>query len=409
MAGKLIAGLLFALCASGQALEQAKRAFDAGKYAEAARLFEQANRARPSCELQFYIGMARYRQGQAGDAIIAFQSAVRCDRKLMLAHLALAEAYAQRGNQNEALSAFQQALELEPRNASALRGAASIYLRAEVREKAVELLKTLVEVAPNDPQAHSDLGAAHFATGDYEAAVPRFQEALRLKPDSPAALLGLANIYLKKGEEDRAIAELQKVVRLAPAEFAPHFLLGSAYNRLGRYQDALAELQTAVKLGAGEPDVYYHLARAYGGLGNADERRAALARFAELTKKSKEDTEAKRRAMRLVDEAGALVDAGNLEEAAARLEAARELRSSDDRILFRLAGLHYDLMRDDTARNYAEEAISLAPSQWLYHYLLGLIDGRAGKIERARASLETALKLNPAAPEIRKALDVLKR
>src|SRR5262245_46166414 len=114
MACKLIAGLLLAWCAWGQALEQAKRAFDLGNYAEAARLFEQANRAAPSCELQFYIGLARYRQGQPGDAIIAFQSAVQCDPKLILAHIALAEAYAQRGNENAALTAFHQVLELEP-------------------------------------------------------------------------------------------------------------------------------------------------------------------------------------------------------------------------------------------------------------------------------------------------------
>jgi tetratricopeptide (TPR) repeat protein len=113
--------------------------------------------------------------------------------------------------------------------------------------------------------------------------------------------------------------------------------------------------------------------------------------------------------MRLVEEAAGLVETGRLQDAATRLEAARELRPADDAILFRLAGLYFDLARDDAARNYAEEAISLAPSQWLYHYLLGLIETRAGKTERARASLETALKLNPAAPEIRKALDVLKR
>jgi Flp pilus assembly protein TadD len=265
----------------------------------------------------------------------------------------------------------------------------------------------VVEVEPRDPQAHAELGAAYFATGNYEGASPQFEEALRLKQDSPDALLGLANIHLKKGEENQAIALLQKVVRTAPKEAAPHFLLGTAYNRLGRYQDALAELQSAVRLGADGPDAYYHLARAYGGLGNAEERRAALAKFAELTRKGKEDTEGQRRAGRLVDEAGTMVEAGNLQAAVAALETARELRPSDDRILFRLAGLYYDLMRDAGARSYVEEAISLAPSQWLYHYLLGLIESRSGEKRLARASLETALKLNPNASEVSKALQDL--
>src|SRR5262245_11538623 len=201
MAAKLASGFLFASIALGQPLEQAKRAFDRGDYAEAARLFEQANRAAPSCDLQFYIGMARYRQGLSGPAIVSFQSAVRCDPKLNLAHLALAEAYAARSNDNAALAALQQALDQEPRNSAALRAAASIYARSQAPAKAVELLKTLVEVEPRDPQAHSDLGAAYFGTGDYESAIPHYQAALRIKPDLPSALLGLANIHLKKGQE----------------------------------------------------------------------------------------------------------------------------------------------------------------------------------------------------------------
>jgi tetratricopeptide (TPR) repeat protein len=409
MGCKVIAGLLLASCAQPQSLEQAQRAFDAGDYEDALRLFEEANRKSPSCELQFYMGMARYRQGRPSEAMIAFQSAVQCNPRLMLAHIALAEAYLQRGNPNAALSAFNRALELEPRNSAALRGAASIYLRSKTTHKTIELLRTLVEVEPNDSEAHSDLGAAYFATGDYQNAGIQYRHALRFKPSSPAALLGLANIHLKSGEEDQALTFLEKVERAAPGDFVPHYLKGTAYNRLGRYREALEELNAALRLGAVDPEVYYHLARAYGGLGKTEERREALARFAELTRKNKEDTESQRRATRLVAEAGGMVEAGRFEEAAARLEAARELRPSDDAIVFRLAGIHFDLTRDDAARNYAEEAISLAPSQWLYHYLLGLIETRAGNTERARASLEMALKLNPAAAEVRKAIDLLKR
>ena len=51
----------------------------------------------------------------------------------------------------------------------------------------------------------------------------------------------------------------------------------------------------------------------------------------------------------LMEEAKSLVDAGNLHLAAARMEEARELRPSDDRLLFRLASLYYDLQRYDLA------------------------------------------------------------
>ena len=93
------------------------------------------------------------------------------------------------------------------------------------------------------------------------------------------------------------------------------------------------------------------------------------------------------------------MDAGDLISALAKVEEARELRPSDDTILFRLASLNFDLKRYAIARNYAEEAVSLAPSEWLYHFLLGLAESRAGHWRQARSSLEIAVKLNPTAAD----------
>ena len=187
------------------------------------------------------------------------------------------------------------------------------------------------------------------------------------------------------------------------------FLLGSAYNRLCRYQDALAELQAALRLGGNESEVYYHLARSYGGLGRQEDRRTALARFAELSKKSKEDAEAQRQVRKLVEQAKSLVDSGDLCGALARREEARELRPSDHTVLFRLASLNYDLERYDVARDYAQEAVALTPSEWLYHFLFGLIESRTGHWHQARISLEVAVRLNPSAADAYNALGEVAR
>ena len=400
----LAAGVLTAI-AWCQVLEQAKRAFDAGDYSAAAQLFEKAHKAAPRCEILFYLGMARHRLMQRDAALIAFQSSVQCNPKLVLAHLALAEAYSERGNESEALSAYNRVLALEPVNPAALRGAAAIYLRNQVNDKATALLEVLTKVDGRDQQAHTDLAAAYAATGNRDGAESQYQQALRLKPDSASALMGLGNVYLKKGEEEQAIALLQKAAQLAPNAYEPRFLLGSAYNRGSRFAEALAALESALRLGGAESaEVYYHLARTYGGLGRPDDRTKALGRFAELTRKSKEDVEAQRRAMRLVEKAASLVETGDLRTALARMEEARELRPADAQLLFRLASLHYDLARYDLARNYAQEAISLTPSAWVYHYLLGRIEKSAGRWQPARTSLETAIRLNPSAPELHNAL-----
>jgi len=400
----LLALFLVATHAWGQALEQAKRAFDRGEYAAAARLFEQAQAASPACDIRFFLGLTRYRLKEVDQALIAFRSAVECDPKLLPARLALAEAYAERHNDQEALAAFEGALQLAPRNPDALSGAANIYLKNKENEKAAGLLEVLAAVAPRDADAHAGLAAAYGAAGDRKRSEEQFRIALRLQPAHASALMGLGNLSLKNGEEDRAIELLQKAVVNAPNAFEPRFLLGSAYNRQGRYQDALSELESAIRLGGNESEVYYHLARAYGGLGRQDDRAKALARFTELTRRSKEDAETQRRALGMIEEAKTLVEAGNLHLAAARLEEARTLRPADDRLLFRLASLYFDLGRNDLARNFAQEAIAMAPSEWLYHYLAGLIAKSDGKWPEARTSLETAARLNAAAAEVQNAL-----
>jgi TolA-binding protein len=52
-------------------LDQAKRAFDQGDYAAAARLFEQVQQTSPGCDILFYLGLARYRLKQPDAALIA--------------------------------------------------------------------------------------------------------------------------------------------------------------------------------------------------------------------------------------------------------------------------------------------------------------------------------------------------
>src|SRR5258708_13715572 len=108
--------------------------------------------------------MARYRQQQVNNALIAFQEAVRCDSTLVLAHLALGEAYGAKGNDNEAIAAYESVLKLEPGNIAALHGAASAYSRDKLHLKPVEALEVLVQLDPANAQVHPDLGPTYSPT-----------------------------------------------------------------------------------------------------------------------------------------------------------------------------------------------------------------------------------------------------
>lgn len=350
----------------------------------------------PDCGRFITQGLEEYSRKEMNKALIAFRAAVQCDPKLVNAHLAIANVYAERGNQGEALAALLQVLQIEARNKLALRAASTLYLNNGLHNKALPLLETLVTVTPDSPEAHADLAAVYAAGGNRDGAEKEFRTALALKPDYFPALAGLGNVLARAGDNEGAMPLLRKAVEVQPRIYEGHFLLGSALNRLGQFEEARAELVQASKLGGeNEPQVFYQLARACGGLGKAAERKEALARFSELTRQEKENTEKQRRASAWVDEARELLNAGDLNNAVKRLELAREARPGDASLLFRLAGLHFDMGNHDVAREYAQAAISISPSTWLYHYLLGLVEQNAGRLADAKASLEVAAKLGP--------------
>lgn len=348
----------------------------------------------PDCGKHFAAGLQEYQRKDLNKALIAFRMAAQCDPKLAQAYLAIADIYAERGNDGEALAALLQALEIEPKNVQALRAAANLYLRNDEHRKALPLLETLAPLTPQSAEAHADLAAVYATKGDHKSAETEFRRALELKADYFPALAGLGNLLSRAGDDKAAMPLLRKAVQLRPKAYEGHFLLGAALNRLNQFEEARTELELASKLGgANDSRVFYQLARAWGGLGKAPERRAALARFSVLAKKQNDDEELQRKAAAWIDEARALLQAGDLENAAARLELAREVKQGDATLLFRLAGLNFDLQRYDAAREYVQAAISISPATWLYHYLLGLVERSANRLTDARASLETAAKL----------------
>ncbi len=371
-----------------------RAAFDRGDYVTAIRLFEAANRHQPECANTLYIGLARYRLRQTSEALIAFRTAIQCDPKLLPAHLAIAEAYEARGNDNEALAAYLRALSLDPYHAVALRSAANLYLKSGLHRDARPLLEKLSAQAPR-ADVLADLGAIDAARGERPTAESHFREALQLDPSYYPALTGLGNLLARAGDNEGALPLLQKAIALRPRAYEAHFLLGSALNRLSHFGEARIELEKAIQFGgAREPQIHYQLARAWGGLNRPADRKLALTKFSELTKQDKENSELQKRALQFVDEARQLLQAGDLSTAAQRLEQAREARPGDATLLFRLAGLNFDLGRLDVAREYAQAAISISPAMWLHHYLLGLIEKGARRLIDARASLELAARLN---------------
>ena len=361
-----------------------------------------------SCRKYLETGEADFKAGSFQSALNALNAAIQCDSALLEAHLLIGDAYLRTGNESEALRAYTQALAVNPHSVRALQGAASIYLRNDNNEKATPLLETLTALAPSDVHAHVDLGASYAATGRQDDAEKEFQKAIQLDRDDPSALTGMGNLLQKQGHADQALVVLKRAAKLAPHAFEPHFLLGAIYNSQAKYPEAAEELETSLQLGGTtSSEIYYQLARAYQNLGRSDDRQKALAEFNRIYDQQKKAKDTRNEVFLLTSKAGTLVEAGDLKGAVAILQQAVALATPDDHLLFRLAGLQYDLKQYEPATENVEKAIALAPTVWLYYFLHGLIETDRGNLPEARKSLQLAIRLNPSAAEAHNALGQL--
>lgn len=384
-------------------IEEARQAFEKRDFEEAVRLFAAVPDGPDRCEALFYEGLSLQRLRRSHESIVALQSAAACSPTAG-PQLALAEAWITKGDDNRAAAALEAVLKSEPRNADALRAISSLYLRHELNDKAVAALQTLVALTPEEAQAHADLGAAYAGAVRYEQAQAEFEQALKIMPEHTGALTGLANVLLKTDQAAEALALLDRAKQRDKGAYEVFFLRGMALHKLGRVEEAVTDFHKALSLGGEDPDILYQLSRAYRALGRDAESRKMLARFSAVRAKSQADGEAKRESARLLQEAAPLVEKGMLREAMALLQKACELDRANPSLLFRLAGLQYDLKNYEEARRSAARAIELVPSEWMYHYLLGLIDADTQQLEAARRSLETAAGLDPSRAEVQDTL-----
>jgi tetratricopeptide (TPR) repeat protein len=381
-------------------LEEAQRAFDAGRYAEALDLFQRAQTESPQCEIYFFIGLTQYRLQRLDDAIASLASSVGCNPRFSLGDHALGDAYVAKGDDNRALAAYEAGLKIEPADPEALRAASLICLKHELNARAIPLLQRYLKLRPRDLDARADLGAAIYAaTGDFHMAEEQYRAVLAVNARHPAALLGLGDLYLSSGQKAQAVPLLLEAAKLAPDSAKPLYLLGSAYNRLGRYAEALAVLEKAEQLSPDDASTYYQLAIAYGHLQRPADRKTAMERFEQLNDQGEKLLEAQREAARLALNVQAVVDRGDDAKALQMMAQAHDLDPHNDEVLYRLAGLYYATGKYHLARDCAETVAKRAPSEWRYWYLLGLAQMAEAQWEQAETSFEQVVQIDPGRAE----------
>jgi Flp pilus assembly protein TadD len=228
-------------------LQQARAAFDAGRYTAAVRLAESVTRGRPDYDAALLLGDAYLKTRQPLEAAQAFAQAATL-RPTVEAFTREGLAYREAARPAQAQLAFTKARQRDPHDPElAYLLALTCIDLGQFAQAEGEVDETL-RLRPNDARALVARGRIAVARKQWPTAIDSFQQAIAANATLAEAQLELGRAYLAQRNFAAAIHALEPAARLDPENAEAQTALGVCYNAIGRRGPARAALRKAVAL-----------------------------------------------------------------------------------------------------------------------------------------------------------------
>jgi tetratricopeptide (TPR) repeat protein len=164
------------------------KAFEAGKYDEAAERFRRVIERYPALyEGYFSLGLTLLKKGEVDPAIAALEKAAEVNPKSVETLFALGEAYFAKGEIEKAQDSFSKAIALNPESPLAHYNLGLVLTKLGKNEEALAEFERSIALKPDNASAHYQAGLAAVRLQNFDRAVRAFQEFLKLEPDAPEA------------------------------------------------------------------------------------------------------------------------------------------------------------------------------------------------------------------------------
>ncbi|MFI5348776.1 MAG: tetratricopeptide repeat protein [Elusimicrobiota bacterium] len=333
---------------------------------------------------------------KALDILAALLRASPDDAELWLLQAETGDKIGARTLTTESLRRYQR---LAGENRRWLARAARLYAgRGEAKAALALLAPVFRDAGPVDPDLAIEQAAAAITAGDKELARRSVALAEAAAAGDGRRLARVAELYADAGDADGSRALSGKLVAAEPENPEQWIARARTEARLGDRALAAEALAKARALAAGNWARLAQIADLDVELGEAD---AALGILGDQTRLFPSDPDPRialsRAALRLGRRAVAL-ESLKLAEAS----------STDPGRLHTIALLLDETGEHERARALFERATRLRPDSSEYFKDLGVCEFRAGAVEKAAASLKTAVDLDPADEEAVSSLDAVR-
>jgi putative PEP-CTERM system TPR-repeat lipoprotein len=347
------------------------------------------------------------------------QLAIQADPKNMYPMLALAQLQTDTGAPlDEIRQLYLTAIQVQPRAPEPRLALIRLALRKRLYKEALVAAQEAAAALPSDPVVMDEVGRAQMEAGDVEQALSTFRRMAGADSRSGLAYTRLADMYMRSGKRDQAELSLRRALEIEPELVPAQIALADLLIRVNRKADAIEISKRMQRDAPSKPAGYsmeavLHLrlnqldqALASYRIGLAKTGAASMAlgvhqvlgylrkleeadRFADawLTQHPKD--------IRFGYQVAELAIASNrLDDAVARLT---HLTKEDPENVLALNNLASTLTASGKpgAVPFAEKAVSLAPSNGLFHDTLAFAYAAGGQLDKALATQKRAVELAP--------------
>lgn len=229
------------------------------------------------------LGIVRFQQGEAGEAIAQFREARTLDDKAVQPELAMARLYDEKGEKDKARTLIEQAIEMSASDPAVLLASAQWYLGQNDLAAAKAQADAALAIDEKSLEAKVVRGAIARVERDYATAEKFFSAAHTQSPLNFPASNSLALVLIESDDDDsrqRALEMAEGNVALhreqSPQQVNALTTLAWVFYKLGRREDAERILAQITQSNQLTSDGAYYMARLLADRGETQRARTIL-------------------------------------------------------------------------------------------------------------------------------------
>lgn len=407
-------------------MQKGAAAFNAGRYAEARKSFEQASGLAPdNSDALAYAGLSYLRDNpddpaNVQKAVDLSNAAISRNPDNWIAHRTLGEVYDSRKLADQAMKEYATAARLNASDADTWYALGKLQYRAKLFADAQTSFQKCVSLRPDFTSAHFNRGMSlvqlgdkaraldafkvsvatkkDFADGwymvgylqrdkgDTAAALDAFKAAAQYAPTNAGYLRELGSAYMARSDYASAEGALSKSLALDPDNAVTNYNMASAKIKLGKPREALPFAQKAVDKDGGSASSTYVLGLASEKLGNTDD---AVRYYSIAVQKNPKFAPA------LIN-LGSIFDSQGLpDKALPLLLAAQDVDPESYELQNNLGNVYLHQQQYDQSVTHLSKALGIQPSSTVTEYNLGLAYSETGQISQAKSSFVDVITRDP--------------